>query len=72
MLAKLKYNAFIFFLRIRTKRIIKQLKQDLGDLSWHLSVEKIDDQERVKKYKEIELWIFIKENTLKGLQYDWK
>ena len=69
MIEKIKHNVWVFFARIRTKKELKKLKQDLGDLSWHLGVEKMDDPELVKQYKETEVTIFMNETMLKGLQY---
>lgn len=69
MIERLKYNVFVFFARIRTKKRIKQLEQNLQDYSWHIGVEKNDDPELVKKYEEARAQQFIAKTTLKGLQY---
>jgi len=69
MIETIKHNVWVFFARIRTKREIKKLKQHLGDLSWHIGVEKMEDPELVKQYKETEVAIFMNKTMLKGLQY---
>jgi hypothetical protein len=63
------YNVWVFFARIRTKKKLKKLKQDLGDLSWHLGVEKIDNKILLQQYEETKLKIFILEISLKALEY---
>ena len=69
MIERLQYNVFVFFARIRTKKRIKQLEQDLQDYSWHIGIEKNDDTELVKKYEDARTQQFIAKTTLKGLQY---
>lgn len=69
MIERLKYNVFVFFARIRTKKRIKQLEQDLQSYSWYIGVEKNDDPELIKKYEEARTQKFIAMTTLKGLQY---
>jgi hypothetical protein len=69
MIETIKHNVWVFFARIRTKKEIKKLKQHLGDLSWHIGVEKMEEPELVKQYKETEVAIFMNETMLKGLQY---
>ena len=59
------HNVWVFFARIRTKKELKKLKQDLEDLSWHLGVEKIDNKILLQKYEETKLKIFILEISLK-------
>ena len=63
------HNVWVFFARIKTKKELKKLKQDLEDLSWHLVVEKIDNKILLEKYEETKLKIFILEISLKGLEY---
>lgn len=70
MIERLKYNVFVFFARIRTKKRIKQLEQDLQAYSWYIGVEKNDNSEIVKKYEEAKIKHFIAQTTLNGLQYD--
>jgi hypothetical protein len=41
MIERIKYNVFVFFARIRTKKLIKKLEQNLQDYSWHIGVEKM-------------------------------
>ena len=69
MLEKIKHNVWVFFARIRTKKEIKKLKQHLGNLSWYIGVEKMDDPQLVKQYKEAEVDLFMNETMLKGLRY---
>lgn len=69
MLEKIKHNVWVFFARIRTKKEIKKLKQHLGNLSWYIGVEKMDDLQLVKQYKEAEVDLFMNETMLKGLRY---
>ena len=69
MIERLQYNVFVFFARIRTKKRIKQLEQDLQDYYWHIGIEKNDDTELVKKYEDARTQQFIAKTTLKGLQY---
>lgn len=69
MFEAIRYNIWIFFERIRVRREINKLKQELGDLCWHISVEKLDDPELLTNYKEVEAILFAREETLKGLQY---
>ncbi len=69
MIERLKYYVFVFFSRIRTKKRIKQLEQDLQDYSWHIDVEKNDDPELVRKYEMVRTQQFIAKMILKGLQY---
>jgi late competence protein required for DNA uptake (superfamily II DNA/RNA helicase) len=70
MIEKIKHNVWVFFARVKRKKELKKLKQHLDDLSWHLGVEKMEEPELVKQYKDTELAIFITETMLKGLQYD--
>jgi len=69
MIEKTKHNVWVFFARIRTKKKIKKLKQQLCDLSWHIHIEKMDEPQMVKQYKETESIIFMNQTILKGLQY---
>jgi hypothetical protein len=55
--------------RIKLKRKIKGLKQEISDLSWHILVEELDDPELITTYKEAKLILFMSETMLKGLQY---
>jgi hypothetical protein len=70
MLAKLKYNIWVFFSRINNKREINKLKKYIEDLSWHIYIEKSDDPELIKQYEEVKLLLFINKIMLKGLRYD--
>lgn len=67
---KIDWYIFVFFARIRTKKKIKELKQNIQDLSWHLGVEKSDNPEILKAYNEAKLWLMVKQFTLRGLQYN--
>jgi len=69
MVEKIKWYVFVFFARIKCKREIKELKQDLQDLSWTLGVEKNSDPKIANVYEETKAVLFFKENLLKGLQY---
>lgn len=69
MIERIKYNVFVFFARIRTKRRVKQLEQELLDLSWTICVEKNDDPELVVEWEKARTLQFIAKTTLKGLQY---
>jgi hypothetical protein len=69
MIERIKYNVFVFFARIRTKKLIKKLEQNLQDYSWYIGVEKNDNPELIRKYEEARTQQFIAKTTLKGLQY---
>jgi len=66
---RIKFNIWVFFARIKLKRKIKGLKQEISDLSWHILVEELDDPELITTYKEAKLIFFMRETMLKGLQY---
>ncbi len=67
---RIKYNIWVFFARIRVKRTIGKLKQDLQDLSWHLCVEKNESPEILSQYKKTKALLYANEILLTGLQYD--
>ena len=70
MIEKIKYNVFVFFARMRTKRAIKKLENDLQAYSWYIGVEKNDDPVLLEKYKQAREMKYIKETLLSGLKYD--
>ena len=63
------HNVWVFFARIRTKKELKKLKQELYDLSWHLTIEKMNDKILLAKYEETKIKIFFLEISLKALEY---
>ena len=69
MFEKIKYNVFVFFAKRRTIKRLKELNQELNALSWHIGVEKNNDEKLWQRFEEVKTLIFIKETTLKGLVY---
>jgi len=70
IIERIEYDVFVFFARIRTKKLINRIEQYLQDYSWHIAVEKNNDPELVREYEEAKIRLFIAKTTLKGLQYD--
>ncbi len=70
MIYNIKYNIWVFFARICTKRDIKKLKRELGILSQYIVVTKDKNPKFYERFKKVKTALFIAETTLKGLQYN--
>ena len=68
MIYNIKYNIWVFFARIQTKRDIKKLKRELSILS--LEIKKSKYSKFYERFKKVKTALFIAETTLKGLQYN--
>jgi hypothetical protein len=69
MIAEIRYNVWVFFARIRTKKRIKAIKRDIERASWYLSVEKIDDVELIGHYNKLKVELYMNQVTLDRLEY---
>lgn len=70
MIARFKYNVFVFFERIRTKKRIKKLQQQADEYCWYIAVENNHDPDLFFKYRMKKQQLIGAKIKLISLQYD--